>query len=145
MINLAVPVLLIAAGAAIVAQNLVMSMMAASASTILVPLIVNSAVGLTALVVLLLWRQGGEGLLQIITGFRPWHLLPGLLGSFFVFASIVGYSRLGAASTIAILVSSQLSFGVLADVMRSNHTGHYGMLLFGLGLLLSGAILLAFR
>lgn len=145
MINLAVPVLLIAAGAAIVGQNLLMSIMAASASSILVPLILNSAVGLVALVSLLVWREGGDGLANIAASFRPWNLLPGLLGSFFVFASILGYSRLGAAPTIAILVSSQLAFGLLADVLRVTHTGNHGMMFLGVGLLLTGALLIVFR
>jgi uncharacterized membrane protein YdcZ (DUF606 family) len=34
-----------------------------------------------------------------------WCLLPGLLGSIFVFASIVGYQRLGASVTIATVVA----------------------------------------
>jgi bacterial/archaeal transporter family-2 protein len=129
MINLAVPVLLIAAGAAIVGQNLLMSIMAASASSILVPLILNSAVGLVALVSLLVWREGADGFANIVASFRPWNLLPGLLGSFFVFASILGYARLGAAPTIAILVSSQLAFGMLADVLRVPDAGNHGMML----------------
>ncbi len=41
-----------------------------------------------------------------------WTLIPGLLGSFFVFASISGYQNVGAATTIAVLVASQLVGGV---------------------------------
>ncbi len=46
-------------------------------------------------------------------------LLPGLLGSLFVFAGILGYQKLGAAATISILVASQLCMGLLADVYRA--------------------------
>ncbi len=56
-------------------------------------------------------------------------MIPGLLGSFFVFASISGYQNVGAATTIAVLVASQLipspdaglrSHGVTTGVVRPN-------------------------
>jgi transporter family-2 protein len=49
-----------------------------------------------------------------------------LLGSFFVFASISGYQNVGAATTIAVLVASQLIGGLVMDVLRSNgiHCAH---------------------
>lgn len=50
---------------------------------------------------------------------RWWTLIPGLLGSFFVFASISGYQNVGAATTIAVLVASQLIGGLVLDVLRS--------------------------
>lgn len=39
-------------------------------------------------------------------------LIPGLLGSFFVFAGISGYQNVGAATIIAVLVASQLIGGL---------------------------------
>jgi transporter family-2 protein len=51
---------------------------------------------------------------------RWWTLIPGLLGSFFVFASISGYQNVGAATTIAVLVASQLIGGLVMDVLRSS-------------------------
>jgi transporter family-2 protein len=39
-----------------------------------------------------------------------------LLGSFFVFASISGYQNVGAATTIAVLVASQLVGGLAMDI-----------------------------
>jgi transporter family-2 protein len=86
MANLAVFALLIAAGAAIVAQNLLMTKISGNGTTILVPLIMNSAVGFAALALLLLWRAGAAGVWEILHTFRPWNVLPGLLGSFFVSA-----------------------------------------------------------
>jgi hypothetical protein len=44
---------------------------------------------------------------------------PGLLGSFFVFASISGYQNVGAATTIAVLVASQLIGGLVMDVVEA--------------------------
>nr|WP_263283468.1 DMT family transporter [Escherichia coli] len=51
---------------------------------------------------------------------RSWTLIPGLLGSFFVFASISGYQNVGAATTIAVLVASQLIGGLVLDIFRSH-------------------------
>ena len=51
---------------------------------------------------------------------RWWTLIPGLLGSFFVFASISGYQNVGAATTIAVLVASQLIGGLVMDILKSN-------------------------
>ena len=139
--------LLIAAGAAIVAQNLLMAHMTGIVSTILITLVINSAVGLVALLVLLFARTGLSGIGEAIGTFRLWSVLPGLLGSFFVFASIVGYQRLGAAATISILVASQLIFGLAIDMARS-HTADvqsYLPSILGAGLLVSGAFLVASR
>jgi transporter family-2 protein len=99
-------VLLVSAGLCLVLQNLLMVRITLSASTVLVALVINSAVGLTVLLSLLLIRNGAGGVAEAVSALRPWAFLPGLLGSFFVFAGILGYQRLGAAPTIAILVAS---------------------------------------
>ncbi|MBW6087804.1 DMT family transporter [Escherichia coli] len=39
---------------------------------------------------------------------------------FFVFASISGYQNVGAATTIAVLVASQLIGGLVLDIFRSH-------------------------
>ncbi|MCZ7466394.1 DMT family transporter [Rhizobium rhizogenes] len=143
MANFAIFALLVGAGAAIVAQNILMAKISGNATTILVPLIMNSAVGLAVLTLLLIWRTGAAGVSEILHLFRPWNIFPGLLGSFFVFASILGYQRIGAAATVAVLVASQLGFGLLTDVFRSGNIA--GITLFGAALLLAGAGLVAFR
>lgn len=106
--------LVMVAGLALVAQNLLMTGAARDLGT-LGALVVNSAVGLMLLGSLLL-GQGGASALGL--ALRPWHLLPGLLGTFFVFASLTGYRTLGAAPTIALLVTSQLIGGLGVDVLR---------------------------
>ena len=88
--------LLVAAGAALVAQNLLMARITGAASSVLVALMMNSAVGLVALSVLLLGKAGMSGATGITGMFRPWFVIPGLLGTFFVFASITGYREFGA-------------------------------------------------
>ena len=139
--------LLVAGGAAIVAQNLLMAQMTAGASTVLIALVMNSAVGLVALSILLVGRSGLAGISETFGAVGIWSILPGLLGSFFVFASIVGYRRLGAAATISILVASQLIFGLALDMARSDVTGVQGWIaaIAGAGLLVSGAFLVASR
>ena len=57
---------------------------------------------------------------QLVSSVRWWTLIPGLLGSFFVFASISGYQNVGAATTIAVLVASQLIGGLVLDILRSH-------------------------
>jgi transporter family-2 protein len=147
MTGTVVAALLAAAGVALVAQNLLMAQMTAQTSTILVPLVMNSAVGLIALSLLLLWRNGLAGLGDVLSIMHPASLLPGLLGSFFVFASIAGYQKLGAAATISILVASQLIFGLAVDLTRSGAANPSGFLsaILGVMLLLAGVLIIAFR
>lgn len=137
--------LLIGAGAAVVVQNFLMTRITESASTVLIALIMNSMVGLVALMTLLAVRSGSAGFSEIASSFRIWNLLPGLLGSFFVFASITGYQRFGAATTIAVIVASQLIFGLLMDAVRAHGPQHGFQALIGAGMLVVGAFLVASR
>ncbi|MGK9233915.1 DMT family transporter [Inquilinus limosus] len=140
-------VLLISAGICLVLQNLLMVRITLSASTVLIALVINSAVGLTVLLGLLLLRNGPGGLVEAAAVLRPWALLPGLLGSFFVFAGILGYQRLGAAPTIAILVASQLVAGLAADQLKPGAPAlaAQGLPILGAILLVVGAFLIARR
>jgi len=137
---------LILAGISLVLQNALMVRITQSASTVLIALVINSSVGLTALMLILISRNGLAGLAEIVGAFRPWALLPGLLGSFFVFAGILGYQRLGAAPTIAVLVASQLLAGLAFDATISGEVaGLSASQLFGAFLLVTGAMLVAGR
>ncbi|KVO54094.1 DMT family transporter [Burkholderia stagnalis] len=137
--------LLVGAGAAIVAQNALMARITASSSTVLIALVMNSVVGLVLLAALLFARSGAAGFGEIARSFRAWSLLPGLLGSFFVFASLTGYQRFGAATTIAVVVASQLVFGLLMDAARAQPQQPSLQALAGAGLLVLGAFLVASR
>ncbi|NLS20824.1 EamA-like transporter family protein [Rhizobium sp. P40RR-XXII] len=138
---------LILAGISLVLQNALMVRITQSVSTVLITLVINSSVGLTALLVILISRNGMAGLTEAAGAIRPWALLPGLLGSFFVFAGILGYQRLGAAPTIAVLVASQLLAGLAFDAAISGKTmaGFSMWQLVGALLLVSGAVLVAGR
>ncbi|TCC06569.1 DMT family transporter [Kosakonia quasisacchari] len=110
---------LIAAGMGLVVQNTLMVRITQSASTILIAMLLNSLVGIVLFVSILLIKHGVAGFQELYASVKWWTLIPGLLGSFFVFASISGYQYVGAATTIAVLVASQLIGGLVMDVVRS--------------------------
>ena len=138
---------LILAGISLVLQNALMVRITQSVSTVLITLVINSSFGLTALLAILISRNGLAGLTEAAGAVRPWALLPGLLGSFFVFAGIMGYQRLGAAPTIAVLVASQLLAGLAFDaaVAEQRVAGFNTWQLVGALLLVAGAVLVAGR
>lgn len=82
--------------------------------------VLNSLVGIVLFVSILWFKQGMAGFGELVSSVRWWTLIPGLLGSFFVFASISGYQNVGAATTIAVLVASQLIGGLVLDILRSH-------------------------
>lgn len=109
---------LIAAGIGLVVQNMLMVRITQSASTILIAMLLNSLVGIVLFVSILLIKHGLAGFQELAANVKWWTLIPGLLGSFFVFASISGYQYVGAATTIAVLVASQLIGGLAMDILR---------------------------
>ncbi|ENZ8138189.1 DMT family transporter [Klebsiella aerogenes] len=110
---------LIAAGVGLVLQNTLMVRITQSASTILIAMLLNSLVGIVLFVTILLLRHGAACFQELALNVKWWTLIPGLLGSFFVFASISGYQNVGAATTIAVLVASQLVGGLVIDLIRA--------------------------
>ena len=110
---------LIAAGFGLVIQNTLMVRITQNASTILIAMLLNSLVGIVLFVSILWIKHGTGGFQELAASVKWWTLIPGLLGSFFVFASISGYQYVGAATTIAVLVASQLIGGLVMDVLRS--------------------------
>ncbi len=111
---------LIAAGIGLVVQNTLMVRITQTTSTILIAMLLNSLVGIVLFVSILWFKQGMAGFGELVSSVRWWTLIPGLLGSFFVFASISGYQNVGAATTIAVLVASQLIGGLVLDIFRSH-------------------------
>lgn len=139
--------MLIAGGIALVIQNTLMTRIIHSASTVLIALVLNSAVGLVLLISLLAGKTGTSGFYELSHSFKGWMFLPGILGSFYVFTGITGYQNIGASRTIAILVASQLVTGLGYDIYRS---GTESLLknvpaIIGAVLLVAGAFLVASR
>lgn len=110
---------LVAAGIGLVVQNTLMVRITQTSSTILIAMLLNSLVGIVLFVSILLVRYGLAGASELVAAVKWWTLIPGLLGSFFVFASISGYQYVGAATTIAVLVASQLIGGLVMDIVKS--------------------------
>lgn len=72
-------------------------------------------------------------------------MLPGLLGTFFVFASLYGYKHMGAATTITLIISSQLITGVVMDALALHASGQQFLnfqKLSGVGLLAVASLLI---
>jgi transporter family-2 protein len=120
-----------------------------SVSTVIITLVINSSVGLVLLVSLLLMRSGVGGVSEAVGALRPWFVIPGLLGSFFVFAGIMGYQNVGAATTIAVVVGTQLIVGLIVDAYKaggssfSSFSPPSALSCLGAVLLIAGAILIA--
>lgn len=140
-------IFLIAAGVGLVVQNSIMVRITQTSSTILIAMLLNSLVGIVLFVTILWFKQGAAGFGELVASVRWWTLIPGLLGSFFVFASISGYQNVGAATTIAVLVASQLIGGLALDIARSHGVTLRAMVgpAFGTLLLVIGAWLIAKR
>lgn len=102
-----------AAGVALIVQNLLMMRITDTVSTVIMPLVINSSMGLALLQAVLLLRNGMRGLTGASGVIRPWSVLPGLQGSVFVSSEIMGYQSIGAASTIASPWRASSSPGVL--------------------------------
>lgn len=138
---------LTAAGIGLVVQNTIMVRITHSASTILIAMLLNSLVGIVLFTGILLARNGLAGVQELVATVRWWTLIPGLLGSFFVFASITGYQNVGAATTIAVLVASQLIGGLVMDIARSHGVSLRALIgpAIGAVLLVIGAWLVARR
>ncbi|NYY80210.1 hypothetical protein DMH27_03835 [Raoultella planticola] len=97
---------LIAAGVGLVVQNTLMVRITQSASTILIAMLLNSLVGIVIFVTILLLR-GAAGFQELALS-KMVDAHSGITGIVFVFASISGYQNVGAATTIAVLIASQL-------------------------------------
>lgn len=140
-------IFLIAAGVGLVVQNSIMVRITQTSSTILIAMLLNSLVGIVLFVTILWFKQGAAGFGELVASVRWWTLIPGLLGSFFVFASISGYQNVGAATTIAVLVASQLIGGLALDIARSHDVTLRAMVgpAFGALLMVIGAWLIAKR
>lgn len=116
--SVAHPCLLIAAGIGLVVQNTLMVRITQTSSTILIAMLLNSLVGIVLFVSILWFKQGMAGFGELVSACAGGHIR--LAGIVFVFASISGYQNVGAATTIAVLVASQLIGGLVLDIFRSH-------------------------
>ncbi|WP_370677205.1 DMT family transporter [Pleomorphomonas sp. PLEO] len=124
-------------------QNLLMPQISAATSTPIIAMALNSVVGLTLLLSLLAARSGTAGFGELTAALSWRSLIPGLLGTFFVFASLIGYQRLGAGATISVLVTSQLIGDLVADAIRTGGARIDAATLVGAVMLGVGTVLVA--
>ncbi len=130
-------------GCAIAVQNAVMVAITGRGLALTSALLVNSTVGITLLIVIEYARLGPSFVGEIAGRAEWWFILPGLLGTAFVFASLYGYRTQGAATTIAVIVASQLAAGLALDAVgfRGETIPITTERLIGLALLFAGAAL----
>jgi transporter family-2 protein len=105
-------------GIALAAQNLVLSSMTGRGLGYQSVLLLNTLVGLGLLVTLNLAASGTAVIGTIASAWRPWFLVPGLLGTFVVFCMVFGYSRAGAAAPTVGLIAGQVLAAVALDAMQ---------------------------
>jgi bacterial/archaeal transporter family-2 protein len=136
-------ILALAGGAALAIQNVIMAAVVGRGVGFVSALLVNSAVGLVVLAAIETSRSGPGFALDIAAQTKPWFVLPGLLGTFFVFAGVFGYRHLGAAPTIVLIVAAQLAMGIALDALGlTAATRPIEMqTLLGAALLVTGALL----
>jgi bacterial/archaeal transporter family-2 protein len=78
---------------------------------------ISFAVGTLALLVLVLIM--GKGSLRAVSTAPWWELTGGLMGAFFVTATIIVVPKIGTAATMAAIIAAQLGTGLMLD--------HYGL------------------
>ncbi|WP_162561403.1 DMT family transporter [Methylobacterium terrae] len=136
--------LCLVAGAALVLQNALMGAIVARGTGLTGALLCNSLVGLSLLGLVEAWRSGPAFPLRLIERAEPWFLVPGLLGTLVVAASLYGYRQQGATVTVALVVAGQLAAGIAGDA--AGLTGRRGALgvetWIGAALLVAGAVLI---
>jgi bacterial/archaeal transporter family-2 protein len=135
--------LAIVGGAALVVQNAIMASIARSGVSLTGALFVNSAIGLCLLGMIESWRAGPGFAIDLAGRAQWWFILPGLLGTAFVFASLYGYRHQGAATTIVLIVAAQLATGLAFDAAGLTGTARAitAERMIGVALLFAGAFL----
>lgn len=120
MSNLVPIVIMLCAGTAVALQPSINARLAEKTG-LLQSACISFAVGTCALLIVLLvtGKATGKGLQETVW----WEWTGGVLGAFFVSATILAVPRIGTAATMALAITAQLFTGLLLD--------HFGLLGFG--------------
>lgn len=110
----------LAAGAAVSTQFGVNSQLRGVVGGPVVAAAVSFVVGTVALIALALVVDRSLPSLEAVMSAPWWVWIGGLLGAFYVFASIILTPRLGAATTVGLILTGQLLASVVMD--------HFGLL-----------------
>lgn len=137
--------LVFVAGGALAVQNLLLAAMVARGLAHTTALALNSIVGVLLLLVLNAAWYGRSAVAATAFAWQWWFVLPGLLGTFVVFALLAGYTRAGAAAPTVALIAGQVLAAVALDALgltaRPAQLGALGWL--GVALFIGGATLVA--
>lgn len=105
-----------AAGAAIAVQFAVNSELRGAVDSPLLAAGISFLVGTVVLFAGVLFTRGvPPAFFSAAAGAPWWAWAGGLLGAFFVFASVVLTPRMGAASTIAFIIAGQMAASIILD------------------------------
>jgi bacterial/archaeal transporter family-2 protein len=125
------------AGIGIATQALINTRLGAAAQSPLVAAVISFAVGLTSLLCVLVIQPTGTVKLQALRSAPVWAFFGGMLGAFFIVATIYGVPRVGAAVWLSAAVLGQVTFSLVAD-----HFGYFGVNVHPVTLLrLAGVVL----
>jgi bacterial/archaeal transporter family-2 protein len=137
-----------AAGVALIVQVAVNSTLRGSLGTPVGAAFISFLVGTAALLLFLLASRTPWPARAQLSAVPPWAWAGGILGAYYVVATIIVGPRLGAAALLALVVLGQLVTSLLVD--------HFGLLgfpqqpltavrLLGAGLLFCGVLLVVHR
>lgn len=139
--NAAVILLALLAGAGLVVQSEMLATIS-RAHGLWGALLVNTAVG-AVIIGAGVASQGTAFLASVRASLSWWYLVPGMIGTFFVLANVMAYTRLGALAAAALIITAQFTAAALADGLGLTGAGTGLSLprLLGVGLLIAGSLL----
>jgi bacterial/archaeal transporter family-2 protein len=139
--------LALAAGVLLIVQVGVNATLRSALGSPVTAALMSFVVGTAALAVLLLFVRPWPGRTQLVAA--PWWAwLGGLLGAFYVVATIIVGPRLGAAALLALIVLGQLVTSLLVDHFGWLGFPHHAVTplrLLGAALLFGGVLLMVQR
>lgn len=115
--------LVFAGGVTLAIQHLLLAGMVARGLAHVTALALNSIVGVLLLVAINGAWLGAPVVASTARSFQWWFVLPGVLGTFVVFALLVGYTRAGAAAPTVALIAGQVLAAVALDAFGQTASG----------------------
>ena len=110
------------AGIGVATQALINTRLGGAAGNPFVAAMISFAVGFTSLAIVLTLRTTESGRWEGLRAAPWWAYVGGMLGAFFIVATIYGVPRVGAALWLSAAVLGQVTFSLVAD-----HFGFFGV------------------
>ena len=112
----------VVAGIGVATQALINTRLGTAAGNPFVAAMISFAVGFTSLAVVQVLRTTATVQMDALRAAPWWAYLGGMLGAFFIVATIYGVPRVGAALWLSAAVLGQVTFSLVAD-----HFGFFGV------------------